>query len=62
MTIEMKPCPKCGCPNLELDSSVAAEASWIRCRDDGCENYYQQRCDEETCVERWNCLDRSKIP
>ena len=57
----MKPCPKCGCPNeLNLDSSSAAEASWIDCNN--CEFRFQQKCDEETLEERWDKLSRKKMP
>lgn len=57
----MKPCPKCGCPDeLYLDSSSAAEASWIECA--FCDHRMQQKCDEETLVERWNKLSRKSMP
>lgn len=59
--MKMEPCPKCGCPDeLYLDSSSAAEASWIECC--WCEYRVQQKCDEETLVERWNKLSRKKMP
>jgi hypothetical protein len=55
------PCPKCGCSDeLELDSNVDAEASWIECN--WCEYRFQKKCDEETLVERWNALSRKKMP
>jgi hypothetical protein len=58
---ELKPCPKCGCPDeLELDSNADAEASWIECH--YCEHRMQARCDEETLAERWNRLGRKKMP
>lgn len=57
----LKPCPKCGCPDeLELDSSSAAEASWIECG--WCEHRMQAMCDEETLAERWNRLSRKNMP
>ena len=57
----LQPCTKCGCPDeLELDSSSAAEASWIECHN--CERRMQARCDEETLTERWNKLSRKKMP
>lgn len=58
---ELLPCPKCGCPDeLQLDSSIAAEASWIDCG--WCDHRMQSRCDEETLTERWNKLSRKKMP
>lgn len=59
--MSIKPCPKCGNPDIaDADSESAAEASWIEC--DYCEFRFQQRCCEETCVTRWNRLDRSSMP
>lgn len=58
--MEMKPCPACGCPDVFLDSSRAAEASWIEC--DMCDFRFQRKCDEETLVERWNRLNRKNMP
>lgn len=55
-----KPCPKCGCPDVCLDSSSIAEASWIDC--DCCNFHYQQKCCEESLLKRWNKLDRSAMP
>lgn len=55
-----KPCPKCGCHNVGLDSSSIAEASWIDC--ESCDFHYQQKCCEETLLKRWNKLDRSAMP
>lgn len=61
MTGGLLPCPKCGNPaELELDSSSAAEASWIVCG--WCEHKMQARCDEETLSERWNKLSRRDMP
>jgi len=58
---ELKPCPKCGCPDdLELDSNADAEASWIECH--WCEHRMQARCDEETLTYRWNKLSRKRMP
>lgn len=55
------PCPKCGCPDeLNIDSSSAAEASWIDCGN--CDFKFQKACDEETLEERWNKLSRKKMP
>lgn len=59
-TPKFKPCPKCGCPDVSLDSSSIAEASWIEC--DLCDFRYQQRCCEESLAKRWNKLDRSAMP
>ena len=56
--MKLKPCPKCDSDDLHLDSSSAAEASWIECND--CEYRFQKRCDEETLIERWNKLRRRK--
>ena len=56
----MKPCPECGCPDVSIDSSSAAEASWIEC--DMCDFRFQRKCDEETLVERWDKLSRKKMP
>lgn len=59
--MRMNPCPKCGCQDeLELDSSSAAEASWIECHN--CEHRMQAKCDEETLAERWNKLSRKNMP
>lgn len=59
--MRLKPCPKCGCPDeLELDSSSAAEASWVQCHH--CDHRMQARCDEETLAERWNRVDRKAMP
>ena len=59
--MDMKPCPRCGCPDeLELDSNGAAGASWIECH--WCEYRVQQKCDEETLLERWNVKNRKKMP
>lgn len=61
ITQSMKLCPKCGCSGeLELDSSSAAEASWIECHN--CGYRIQQKCDEETLIERWNKLTRKGMP
>lgn len=61
MSNERYPCPRCGCPHeLELDSNRHAEASWVECH--WCDYRLQDACDEETLVERWNALDRSKMP
>ena len=58
---ELLPCVMCGCPDeLELDSSSAAEASWIECS--ACQYRMQKKCDEETLAERWNELDRRDMP
>lgn len=57
----VKPCPKCGCPDeLILDSSSAAEASWIECA--WCGHRMQAKCDEETLEARWNRLSRKHMP
>lgn len=56
----MAECPKCGCPDVHADSSSAAEASWIDC--EGCDYHFQKRCDEETLIEKWNALNRKKMP
>jgi len=59
--MNLKPCPKCGCPEeLELDSNSDAEASWIECHN--CEHRMQARCDEETLADQWNKLSRKKMP
>lgn len=59
--MKLLPCPKCGCPGeLYLDSSSAAEASWIECC--WCDHRMQAKCDEETLAERWNRLSRKKMP
>lgn len=61
MSDDLKPCPKCGCPDeLALDSNSDAEASWIECG--WCEHRMQARCDEETLAERWNKLTRKNMP
>ena len=58
---DLNPCPECGCPDeLVLDSSSAAEASWIECHN--CGFRFQRRCDEETLAERWNDLIRKNMP
>ena len=59
--MKLKPCPKCGCPDeLYMDSSSAAEASWIECHN--CEHRMQAKCDEETLAERWNKFGRKSMP
>ncbi len=57
---KLKPCPNCGCPDVHLDSSSDAEASWVEC--EGCDNRFQRKCDEEALAERWNKLNRSAMP
>ena len=61
MTNQLLPCPKCGCPDeLVLDSNSNAEASWIDCH--WCDYRFQKRCDEEALAERWNKINRKKMP
>jgi hypothetical protein len=60
MSTELKPCPKCGNPDVFVDSSGIASASWVDC--DQCEFRFQQSCCEETLEKRWNKLDRKDMP
>ncbi|PJM72081.1 hypothetical protein [Achromobacter ruhlandii] len=61
MTMKLKPCPECGCPDeAYVDSNRHAEASWITCG--YCDHRIQAKVDEETLTERWNALDRSNMP
>ena len=59
--MNLLPCPACGCPDeLELDSNSAAEVSWIECH--YCGHKMQDRCDEETLVEKWDAISREDMP
>ena len=49
-------CPKCGCEDLTLESSLQMEVSILSC--DDCEFEKRGKCDEETLIERWNKLKR----
>lgn len=49
----LKPCPNCGCEDdLEIDSSSAAEQSWVNCND--CDHHFQSKCREENIGRYWN--------
>lgn len=60
MTEKLKPCPSCGCPDVYLDSSAQAAASWIECA--LCDNRVQASVAEETLAEQWNAIDRTAMP
>jgi len=49
----LKPCPQCGCDDdFEIDSSSAAELSWVTCND--CDYQFQSKCREENIGRHWN--------
>ena len=52
MSEELKPCPKCGSDNLELDSSSALSLSWVSCND--CEFKLQKKVPEDNIWRHWN--------
>ena len=47
-------CPKCGCDEITVDSG--GWSSVIEC--DDCDYRKEQKCDEDTLIERWNKLKR----
>jgi hypothetical protein len=55
-----KPCPKCGCPDPEVDSCAGANASWVECHN--CEFRIQKRTHEEGVIKHWNKISRLAMP
>lgn len=47
-------CPKCGCDDITVDSG--GWSSVIEC--DDCDYRKEQKCDEDTLIEKWNRLKR----
>lgn len=52
----LKPCPKCGCTDLFIDSCRNMQTSEIIC--DECDFTLQIKGTEEALVKRWNNLQR----
>ena len=52
-----KPCPECGCPDVNVDSSSIARQSWAECSE--CDYKIQAAVPEESIVKRWNKLKRA---
>ena len=71
MNEELKPCPKCGSPNIKVDAGGMATSMkgydyqdiWVECRNCGFEHcinirdYEGEEYPTQLCIRQWNELD-----